>query len=115
MNPLRVVIAYILAVCEAVASVTSSVLGPVADQLDAEQHNQGGQGQGPSVPPQVVNMPTPFAGESSEDFAVRFPVGLVCTVPVGLKYDPWFVLENNGVFTRGAWIPTEAAFTAPVG
>lgn len=69
------------------------------------------QQQQPAPPPV---LPVPFAGETSDDYADRYPDALVCSVPTGLKYDPWHVIEQDGVFTRGAWIPLDAPFTAPV-
>jgi len=110
MNPIRV----FLSLCDAIHLAIIGVLAPVADQIDAE-HSQGGQSQPSQPPAQAPRMPVPFAGEPSEDFAMRFPAGIPCTIPAGLKFDPWFVLEADGVFSRGAWIPALAPFTAPVG
>lgn len=82
-----------------------------ASQGDGSQGG-GEQQQGP--PPQPPPLPVPFAGETSDDYADRYPDSLVCTVATGLKYDPWHVIEQDGVFTRGAWIPLDAPFTAPL-
>ena len=76
--------------------------------------NGGGEQQQGQPPQPTPALPVPFAGETSDAFANRYPDGFVCTVPTGLKYDPWHVIEQDGVFTRGAWIPLDALFTAPV-
>jgi len=110
MNPIRV----FLALCDAIHLAIIGVLAPVADQIDAE-HQGEGQGQPSQPPAQAPKMPVPFAGEPSEDFAMRFPAGIPCTIPAGLKFDPWHVLPAEGGFSRGAWIPALAPFTAPVG
>jgi hypothetical protein len=107
MNPVRIV----LALADAIHLAIVQVLSPVADELDLG-HSQETTSQPPVVVPQA---PVPFAGETSDEFALRFPVGIVCTIPTTLKYDPWFVQSTPAGFVRGTWIPAEAGFTAPVG
>lgn len=107
MNPIRIFVGLV----QALSAATAAFLEPYADQLDLERTNaQGGsQGQGenqaPAVPSPVPQMPVPLAGETSEDFALRWPTGAPSSCPIapGLKYDPW----------RVAWIPVEAAFSLP--
>ncbi len=63
-------------------------------------------------------MPTPYAGELSSNFIQRWPVSEhvpACSIPAGLKWDPWQITGTEDVFWRGAWKPLEAAFTQPVG
>lgn len=72
--------------------------------------SQGGE-QPPSEPVLPPVLPTLRAGDTSEEYAERFPAGLTCTIPAGLKYDPWKEVEVNGVYQLGGWIPADAPFT----
>ena len=75
-----------------------------------QQQGEQQQGQPPQLPPV---LPVLRAGEDSDEYAKRFPVGIDCTIPLGLKYDPWKEVEVDGVYQLGGWIPLGAPFTAP--
>ena len=72
----------------------------------------GEQQQGEPVLPPV--LPPLRAGDISDEYAQRFPAGVPCTIPAGLKYDPWKEIEVDGVYQLGGWVPLDAPFTAPV-
>jgi len=118
MRPLAIAL---LALAFSIEESLFNVAGKITDvrragetALDALGSEGGGnvEQQQPPAPPPA--LPVPFAGETSDAFADRYPDTLVCTVPTGLKYDPWHVIEQDGVFIRGAWIPSDAPFTAPL-
>lgn len=75
---------------------------------------EGGNVEQQQPPAQPPALPVPFAGETSDDYANRYPDSLVCTVATGLKYDPWKQVEVDGVYRLGGWIPLDAPFTAPL-
>ena len=70
-------------------------LSAVVDDLPTE--GGGGSHTEPVIPQLPPVLPTLRAGDTSEEYAERFPPGLPCTIPAGLKYDPWKEVEVNGV------------------
>lgn len=107
---LAALLAYTNAQCAAFADLHAAL---EAVPTDGDGNGGGEQQQG--QPPQPTPaLPVPFAGETSDAIAHRYPDGFVCTVAAGLKYDPWHVIEQDGVLTRGAWIPLDAPFTSPL-
>lgn len=100
----------------------AAAFSTLAEGLSAANDVLGSDGSGDSshgepLAPQVpgVILPVPFPGETSEGIHTRYPGNVLCDIPLGLKWDPWFVQSTPSGFKRGAWIPAEAAFTQPVG
>jgi len=92
---------------QALASQAAGVEGAGETGGTGEQPGQG-------TPTPAFIRPIPQTGERSDAFAARYPEGLPCDVALGLKYDPWRVLETPAGFVRGAWIPVDAPYTLPV-
>ena len=112
----------LLALAFAIEESLYNVAGKITDVRRAGQEaldahalgTEGGNVEQQQPPAQPPALPVPFAGETSDEYAGRYPDTFICTVPTGLKHDPWHVIEQDGVFTRGAWIPLDAPFTAPL-
>lgn len=89
---------------QALASQAASVEGAGETGGTGEQPGQGAP----------TFAPTPIPGERYEALALRWPAGLPCPGQPGTKFDPWYPIATPEGFTRGAWIPVDAPFTAPV-
>ena len=100
----------------AIAAAFSTLAAGLSAANDVMSARDSSAQPGPSVPQTSgAILPIPFPGETSEGFHVRYPEGVVCDIPLALKWDPWFVLSTPSGFKRGAWIPADASFTLPVG
>lgn len=99
-----------LAAIAAAFSTLAEGLSAANDVLGSGDSSHGD----PLVPltPGVI-LPVPFPGQTSEAFAALFPAEHPCDVSVGLKFDPWRVVEVPGGTKIGGWIPAGAAFTLP--
>lgn len=95
----------------------ASGLQALSSQAASAEVGQGGQGgtgdTGPAQTPAII-LPIPNPGERSEAYAARYPAGMVCDIPPGMKRDPWHVLQTPNGYVRGAWIPVDATYTLPV-
>ena len=102
-----------LAAIAAAFSTLAEGLSAANDVLGSDGSGDSSHGE-PLVPltPGVI-LPVPFPGQTSEAFAALFPAEHPCDVPVGLKFDPWRVVEVPGGTKIGGWIPAGAAFTLP--
>ena len=92
---------------QALSSQAASVTG------NGEVSHHPDPSTGPAQTPAIIT-PIPNPGERSEAYAARYPAGLVCDIPPGMKRDPWHVLQTPSGYVRGAWIPVDATYTLPV-